>query len=385
MTDRDFLELFNKIDDKFLEEAQHDQRKYRIGKRHIFNVLSTTAACMALVVSAVLLVSSFIDGGLIRLPNNSSYVQSGSNNPADAASGTTSENSVTPPARLPDIGYSRLSFTSNEVDLGLTKADYYAVFGADEACTVSAEFEFTVTCSDCSLNNGIPMRMYIFADDRPTEFKYRNQERLFREFTVDPEKKYSLPVSFNASADVNTISIVCILCPGDPDRQNCFIQTAGNVYGTKEIIDDAYIPDGYIDYNDTQRGCNFVTLTSDPNTVPVYTVSGLKNDVIPADSAYLFASFAAFDAENSDTSDTNPNAPDMYYIIALMDGKPVNISDNGDPFCLGGDLLKKEVYYRYKIPEENLPENSTIQIIALPTEVNSWRDSGFNSICYRVV
>lgn len=383
MTDRDFLELFNKIDDKFLEEAQHDQRKYRIGKRRILNMLSTTAACLAVVISAVLLVSSFVDSGLIRLPDNGSDVRSEINISAGAASAPTSESEVSPSDLIPNIGYFRLSFTSNEVDIGLTKeTSYYTVFGAVEDCTVSAEFEFTVKIEDSSLENGIPMRMYVFADGQPTEFEYRNTARLFREFTVEPEKKYALPISFKASAEVNTISIVCIFFPGDPDRQNCFIQTAGNVYGTHETVE--YIPDGYLEYTytKTERGCNFVTLADDPDTVPVYSTPGLKNGEIPADNAYLFASFTTFDDEIQDIS---PGAHDMHYIIALVNGKPVDIFGSGDPLCLGGDPLKKEVYYRYKIPEENLPENSTIQIIALPAEVNSWRDSGFNSICYRVV
>lgn len=380
MTDRDFLELFNKIDDKFLEEAQHDQCKYRIGKRRILNMLSATAACMALVISAVLLVSSFIDSGLIRLPDNSSYVQSGSNNPADAASGASSNSSVVSSSNRTLSFNSSLNFTTNSVEIPNLKENLHSAFGADEECTVSAEFKFSARFSDGSLDTPIPVRMYVFADGKPISFTYRYTESAIREFTVEPEKKYSLPISFKASADVNTISVVCIFFPGNAELQDCLIWEAGNVYGTKEIFE--YIPDEYIEYTDTfERGGNFITLSSDPNIVPIYT-SKVKNAVIPSDSAYLFVSFAAFDDENSDTS---PNTPDMYYIIALADGKPVNISDNGDPFCLVGGSLKKEVYYRYKIPEENLPENSTIQIIALPTEVNSWRDSGFNSICYRVV
>lgn len=379
MTDRDFLELFNKIDDKFLEEAQHDQCKYRIGKRRILNMLSATAACMALVISAVLLVSSFIDSGLIRLPDNSSYVQSGNNNPANAASGAVSDSDVASHSDRSLSFNSRLDFTTNSVDLGLDKEDYYTAFGADEECTVSAQFDFSASFSDGSLDTPIPVRMYVFADGKPISFTYRYTESAIREFTVEPEKKYSLPISFKASADVNTISIVCIFFPGNAELQDCLIWEAGNVYGTKEIFE--YIPDEYIEYTDTfERGGNFITLSSDPNIVPIYT-SKVKNAVIPSDSAYLFVSFTKFYDEIQDLS---LSAHDMNYIIALVNGRPVNLSDSGEPFCLGGDPLKKEGYYRCKIPEECLSENSTLQVIALPAAVESWHDYAFSSACYLI-
>ncbi len=381
MTDRDFLELFNKIDDKFLEEAQHDQRKYRIGKRRILNMLSTTAACLAVVISAVLLVSSFVDSGLIRLPDNGSDVRPEINISGGAASAPTSDSSVTSPSDRTLSFNSRLNFTTHSVETLLVNEANYAAFGAVEDCTVSAEFEFSASFSDGSLDTDIPVRMYVFADGQPISFEYRHNESAIREFTIEPEKKYSLPISFKASADVNTISIVCIFFPGDAELQDCLIWEAGNVYGTKEIFE--YIPDEYIEYTDSvERGGNFITLSGDRNIVPVYT-GKVKNAVIPSDSAYLFVSLTTYDYDD-EIQDLSPSAHDMHYIIVLVNGRPVNVPDNGEPFCLGGDPLKKEVYYRCKIPEECLSENSTLQVIALPAAVESWHDYAFSSSCYLI-
>lgn len=388
MTDRDFLELFHKIDDKFLEEAQHDQRRRRISRQRIFNTLSTMAACMAIVIAAVLLVSSFISSGQFALINSSSPVQSDNSVSAGAANGMSSEDSsdqISPSDQKLSVGSANLSFPRNSVDLGLAKEDYYLAFGAGEPETVDAVFAFSVRLSDGSLDTRIPTRMYVFADGQPIQFKYRSSESNFRDFTIVPDTDYSLPISFEASEYVNAVSVVCVFFPGDVDRQFCLIQTAGNAYGIAEVPDTFLEPDEYIDIGtDTaEPSSNFVTVTSDPDAVPQNPYYNTERD-IPADSAYFFASFGTVFGSD-DTSDAEYIAPNPHYIIALVNGKLVNVFDSVDPFCLGGYDPQKGMYYRYRIPEEYLPENSTLQIIALPAAVTSWRDLDFSSGCFRVV
>lgn len=386
MTDRDFLELFHKIDDKFLEEAQHDQRRRRISRQRIFNTLSTMAACMAIVIAAVLLVSSFISSGQFALMNPSSPVQSDNSVSAGAANGMSSEDSsdpISPSDQKLSVGSASLSFPRNSVDLGLAKEDYYLAFGAGEPETVDAVFAFSVRLSDGSLDTRIPTRMYVFADGQPIQFKYRSSESNFRDFTIVPDTDYSLPISFDASENVNAVSIVCVFFPGDAERQHCLIETAGNAYGIKEIPDTFLGTDEYIEIDTAEQSLNFVTVTSDPDAVPQNLYHNTERD-IPADSAYFFASFGAVYG-GDDTSDAEYIAPNPHYIIALVNGKLVNVFDSADPFCLGGYDPQKGMYYRYRIPEEYLPENSTLQIIALPAAVTSWRDLDFSSGCFRVV
>lgn len=388
MTDRDFLELFHKIDDKFLEEAQRDQRGRHFSRQRIFNTLSTMAACMAIVIAAVLLVSSFISSGQFALMNPGSPVQSDSSVSAGAANGTSSGDSsdpISPSDQKLSVGSARLSFPYHSVDLGLAKEDYYLAFGADKPGTVDAVLDFSVQLSDGSLDTRIPTRMYVFADGQPIQFKYRSSESSFRDFTIVPEADYSLPISFNASEYVNAVSVVCVFFPGDAERQHCLIETAGNAYSIAEVPNTFLGPDEYIDIGtDTAEPIsNFVTVTSDPDAVPQNPYYNTERD-IPADSAYFFASFGAVYGSD-DISDTEYIAPNPHYLIALVNGKPADVFDSADPFCLGGYNPQKGMYYRYRIPEEYLPENSTLQIMALPAAVTSWRDWDFDSSCFRVV
>lgn len=386
MTDRDFLELFHKIDDKFLEEARRDQRGRRISRQRIFNTLSTMAACMAIVIAAVLLVSSFISSGQFALMDPNSSVQSDNSVSAGAANGTSSEDSsasVSPSDQKLSVMSSRLSFPHHSVELDLPKEDYYRAFAVAEPEMVDAVFAFSVRLSDGSLDTRIPTRMYVFADGQPIHFKYRSSESSFRDFTIVPETDYSLPISFEASAFINAVSIVCVFFPGDAERQLCLIETAGNAAGVKEITKTFLGSEDYIEVDTAKQSSNYVTVTSDPEAVPRTPYANTERD-IPADSAYFFASLGALFG-GDDTSDADYIAPNPHYIIALVNGKPVNVFDSGDPFCLDGYYPQKGLYYRYRIPEEYLPENSTLQIIALPAAVTSWRDWDFNSDCFRVV
>lgn len=386
MTDRDFLELFNKIDDKFLEEAQHDQRRRRISGQRIFNTLSTMAACMAIVIAAVLLVSSFISSGQFALTGSDPSAQTSGGVSPGAANGTSSEDSnvsISPSDQTLSVTSSVLSFPRHGVELDLPKEDYYRAFAVAEPEMVDAVFAFSVRLSDGSLDTRIPTRMYVFANGSPIAFKYRSNESAFRDFTIVPETDYSLPVSFEASADVNAISVVCVFFPGDPERQTCLIETAGNVCGVKEIIQTSLGEEDLIEIGTAEYNSNFVTVTSDPNTVPVN--GHVWDRDIPADSAYLIASLGtAFGGD--DISDEEYDGPNPHYIIALVNGKPVDIFGGGDPFCLNGNNYpQKGLFYRYMIPEEYLPENSTLQIIALPSAVTSWRDMDLASDCFGIV
>lgn len=249
MTDRDFLELFHKIDDKFLEEARRDQRGCRISRQRIFNTLSTMAACMAIAIAAVLLISSFISSGQFALMNPSSPVQSDNSVSADAANGTSPEDSsapISPSDQKLSVMSSHLSFPHHSVELDLPKEDYYRAFAVAEPETVDAVFAFSVRLSDGSFDTRIPARMYFFADGQPIHFKYRSNESSFRDFTIVPETDYSLPISFEASADVNAISVVCIFFPGDAERQHCLIETAGNIYGINAVPETILGTDDFI-------------------------------------------------------------------------------------------------------------------------------------------
>ncbi len=386
MTDRDFLELFHKIDDKFLEEARRDQRGCRISRQRIFNTLSTMAACMAIVIAAVLLISSFISSGQFALMNPSSPVQSDNSVSADAANGTSPEDSsapVSPSDQKLSVMSSHLSFPHHSVELDLPKEDYYRAFAVAEPETVDAVFAFSVRLSDGSFDTRIPARMYFFADGQPIHFKYRSNESSFRDFTIVPETDYSLPISFEASADVNTISVVCIFFPGDAERQHCLIETAGNIYGINAVPETILGTDDFIEVDTAEPSLNFVTVTSDPDAAPRNPYENTERD-IPADSAYFFASLGALFG-GDDTSDEDYIAPNPHYIIALVNGKPVNVFDSGAPFCLEGYSPEKGLYYRYRIPEEYLAENSTLQIIALPAAVTSWQDLDLDSGCFGVV
>lgn len=382
MTDRDFLELFHKIDDKFLEEAQRDQRGRRISRQRIFNTLSTMAACMAVVIGAVLLVSSFINSGQFALMNSGSSVQTSSGEPMGAAAGTSSEDSsqVAPSAQKLVAIQSTLNFPHHSIELDLPKEEQYNAFAVTETEPVYATFAFSVELSDGSLDTRIPARMYVFADGQPIRFQYRGSESPFRDFTIVPEADYSLPISFEASAEVNAVSIVCVFFPGDAERQYCLIRTAGNTCGIGEIYGE-YNAGNYIETN-SDIGSNYVTVTNDPELIP-------KNDKtywdrsIPADKAYITAYLGTVygdDGERTDKIIQNP-----HYLIALVNGKPVNVFDSGDPLCIDRFYYEKDLVFQYRIPEEYLPENSTLQIIALPAAVTSWLDTDRCSDCFGIV
>ncbi len=182
---------------------------------------------------------------------------------------------------------------------------------------------------------------------------------------------------------MNTISVVCIFFPGDAERQHCLIETAGNIYGINAVPETILGTDDFIEVDTAEPSLNFVTVTSDPDAAPRNPYENTERD-IPADSAYFFASLGALFG-GDDTSDEDYIKPNPHYIITLINGKPVNVFDSGDPFCLGGYYFKQGMYYRYRIPEEYLPENSTLQIIALPAAVTSWRDLDLDSGCFVVV
>lgn len=383
MTDRDFLELFHKIDDKFIEEAQHDQRRRRISKQHIFNTLSTMAACMAVVIGAVLLVSSFINSGQFALMNSGSAVQTSSGDLSGAAAGTSSEDSsqVTPSDQKLCAMNSTLSFPKHRVELDLPKEDCYAAISVAETETVSAVFAFSVQLYDGSLDTRIPARMYVFADGQPIRFQYRGVESPFRDFTIVPEADYSLPIMFEASEEVSAISIVCVFFPGDAERQTCLIHTAGNVSCTREVL-GTFGVGNFIGTN-SDIGSNFVTVTNDPDLVPKSDKTYWDRN-IPADSAYVTAYLSTIYGDN-DERDDNFIVPNPHYLIALVNGKPVNVFESGDPLCLNRFYYEKDLVFQYRIPEEYLPENSTLQIIALPAAVTSWRDADYSSDCFGVV
>ena len=382
MTDRDFLELFHKIDDKFLEEAQKDQRKRHFTRQRIFNTLSTLAACMAIVVAAVLLVSSFISSGQYIMPNSGS--QTSDSAPLDAASAPTVN--IEPNAPAPKLSSeSSLSFPIHQAELDVPKECMYNAFRAGGLDTITAVFDFSVHLSDNSSDTRIPSRLYIFADGAPIQFKYKDSESFFRDFTIVPDADYSLPLYFEASEEISVISVVCVFFPGDPERQSCVIHSAGNIFGATEIPDYLYDRSHFIETN-YEANKNFVTVTSDPHKIPTNGKAYGDDLNVPADSAYLTASLGVpCKTEQSgfyeESLDVNP-----HYIIALVNGKPVNISEYDSMICLGGFYnSNKGMMFQYLIPEEYLPENSTLQIIALPTAVTSWRDMDYKSDCFRII
>lgn len=381
MTDRDFLELFHKIDDKFLEEAQRDQRGRHISRQRIFNTLSTMAACMAIVVAAVLLVSSFINSGQFALMNQSSAVQTSSGDLSGAADGTSSGNSsqAAPSDQKLCAMSSTLSFPKHRVELDLPKEDCYAAISVAETETVSAVFAFSVQLYDGSLDTRIPARMYVFADGRPIMFRYRSSQSPFRDFTIVPETDYALPISFEASEEVSAISIVCVFFPGDPERQTCLIHTAGNISCTREIL-GTFGVGNFIGTN-SDINSNFVTVTNDPDLVPKNNQTYWDRN-IPADNAYITAYLSTVYGDNGERED---NFINPHYLIALVNGKPVNVFDSGDPLCIDRFYYEKDLVFQYRIPEEYLPENSTLQIIALPAAVTSWRDMDYSSDCFGIV
>ncbi|MBD5384679.1 MAG: hypothetical protein HDR72_06745 [Ruminococcaceae bacterium] len=381
MTDRDFLELFHKIDDKFLEEAQKDQRKRHFSRQRIFNTLSTLAACMAIVVAAVLLVSSFISSGQYIMPNSGS--QTSDSDPLNAASSPTVN--IEPNAPAPTLSSeSSLSFPIHYAELDLPKENMYNAFRAGRFDTITALFDFSVHLSDDSSDTRIPSRLYIFANGEPIRFKYKDSEAFFRDFTIVPDADYSLPLYFEASEEIAVISVVCVFFPGDPERQSCVVHSAGNIFGATEIPD--MVDEQHFIETDYEATANFVTVTSDPHKIPKNGIAYGDELNIPADSAWLTASLGVpCKTEQSDvyeeSLDVNP-----HYIIALVNGKPVSISEYASMICLDGFYnSNKGLLYQYKIPEEYLPENSTLQIIALPVAVTSWRDTDYSSDCFRIV
>ncbi|MCM1165395.1 MAG: hypothetical protein NC299_03330 [Lachnospiraceae bacterium] len=379
MTDRDFLELFDRIDEKYLEEAQRDQRIRRISRQRIFNTLSTIAACLAVTVAAVLLTSSFIDSGQFALINSNSSQYSSDSAPAAGSTRPeeSSEPSDTPSATLM-LGSGSLSFPWNNVDFELPKEDWYCVFGADISQTVGAVLSFSVRLSDGSLDAHIPTRLYVFADGQQTRFAYKGHETWFRDFTIVPEADYSLPLTFTADEYVKAVSVVCVFYPGDAERQFCLIQSAGNAYAEETDIPcgiDGGSVGEYVDAEESQYVSSFLNVTSDPSVIEQVAVKE-----IPADSAYITASMNQMFGSNDDDDPT----PNPLYLIALVDGKPSN-AFGAETLVLGTSDEQKEQTFLYHIPEEYLPENSTLQIIALPSAVTSWRDGDRSSKCYGIV
>lgn len=381
MTDSDFLELFHKIDDKYLEEAQRDQHRRHFSRQRIFNTLSTMAACMAIVIAAVLLVSSFISSGQFVMSNPNS--PEASSDPLNAASSPTVNIEPTPAPAL--SSNSTLSFPIHHAELDLPKEDQYNAFYATVPVTVTAVLDFSVHLSDNSLDTRIPSRLYVFADGQPISFQYKSSESIFRDFTIVPDAYYSLPLYFEASQDVNAISVVCVFFPGDSERQSCLIHSAGNIFGTQEIL-DTFIDNSYFTETDSEMTANFVTVISDPHKIPKNGIAYGEELNIPADSAYLTVSLGVpykteFSGDYEESLDINP-----HYIIALVNGKPVSVFENDELLCLDGFYnSNKGLLYQYKIPEECLPENSTLQIISLPAAVTSWRDTDYSSDCFRIV
>lgn len=404
MTDREFLELFNKIDDKFLDEARRDHGKRRIDKRRLFNTLYTMAACAAMVIAAALLVSSFIGNYQFANPGSADQTSSDSAMTSETPSDDNSQADNTSPLKL-SVLYSRLSFPENGVEMD--KDDGYYMFTLDERewRHIPAELSFSVGFSDSEEKTPIPARMYFFNNCYSDQFYYADSllTTTSRDFIVKPNTDCTIKFAFDAYGETSTVAVVCVFFPGDAARQTCLIVTAGNETVPDDFIDLSGIGE-LIPIEPFENVRRFVTVTDTPfkwyvdfNFLDEYddlekfgypdedvsdaleifekNVLGEKDGetvVIPNDSVYINAYF-------NESEGTGNWQYHSYYLIALIDGAPAPIFD-GRSYCAVNDIYGERVF-QYKVPQEYLPENSSIQIIALPSQVVSWECYGIASDC----
>lgn len=377
MTDKEFLGLFNNIDDKYLDEARRDLTASHKcvemiceEKRHRFGGFSTLAACAAVALAVLLLVSSFIGSYRLATPSDQTVPDTqGSSGQfsANAAPGVSSDGSQLSENAKFYISSSSLSFPvhGKEEDSRVFVNPFY------ESDPTTATLTFTTRYEGAPADEEIPMRLYLFADGEPLRFtnRYRTQtESLSRTFILEPDKKYALDVSFSVDESVNTVTFLCVVFPGDKDRQTVFYETARNGIFNGELPERAdtgeYVPAAEVKNPLENLSVDNVPITERPD-VKIYANGKYEDAPIPADSVYINAYL---------------RGGDTYYLMALIDGKPAAVFD-GSSVCIV-DCKDGTEGFQYKVSEDFLTRNGehTIQaIVFTASSYEHWHCFGLQS------
>ncbi|MDE7360860.1 MAG: hypothetical protein K2N38_02885 [Oscillospiraceae bacterium] len=398
MSDKDFLEIFDKINDKFLVETYRDNEKRRRGsKRMFFHAAYTAAACIMVVAAAVLIVSSFIGRDEFIHPSSGAGESMSSNSlpesgdPSDDSLSDSESSAVEPAPRIPvyedAVVVEMVRFEFPDSGIPLNESEVPAFYADFQQQSVSARLGLKVYFTNAYTgdNGTIPMRMYLFSDGRQSLFQYDKANIPYLDLDVDPESETEIEFSFYAGRSTNSVAVVCVFFPGDAARQDCFICSASNFgasegYGSIDRIrvEEFVLEDGINEMTDR----NILTLSGTqiygPDIDRLYrqilldaqtTANGNPVKTVPVDSAcmYMHCSSEIFEFGSS------------YHLIALIDGELAPVFDG--EFFTTVEQYDNDLFLYYKLPSEYLSENSTIQLIALPVftyQLNWW---GMQSEC----
>lgn len=392
MSDKDFLEIFDKINDKFLVETYRDNEKRRRGsKRMFFHAAYTAAACIMVVAAAVLIVSSFIgrdefihpSSGAGESMSSNSLPESGdlSDNPSDGES-----SAIEPAPEVPvyenAVFIETVRFEFPESGREFSKElDFPAFYAEYQQQSVSALLTLTVRLTeDYADNSRVPMRMYLFSDGRQSLFQYDKANipylDLDLDFGTDDKQELGIDFSFYAGRSTNSVAAVCVLFPGDASRQTCFIYSACNLGSAESFgsMSRSYVENFVLDDDviNEMTYSNILTLNemrpydyNKPDSfwqriVALGHISyGDPVKTVPVDSTGMYMH----------CSDVGSS----YHLIALIDGEPAPVFDG--EFFTTVEQYDNDLILYCKFPSEYLSENSTIQLIALPVStyyLNWW-------------
>lgn len=396
MTDKEFLSIFDKIDEKYIDEAQKDivKRRQNRSRRMFINSLSTAAACLALVISAALLVSSFISGYPHTLPSSPGAADSLSNDSSSSTSELPSEDSESTESYVRELTYNRCVSIKGELNFNalpykepLNRST--PAFWLDDDIqqmtqSIGAEI-FLWVDGPPDADEEIPVRMYLFADGQQTLFRYDDKPTSSYDFTLRFNKETTVGFSFSASRYTNTIAVVCVLFPGDPEREDCVILTALNESRSEDYrYNISEMRDNDVDYfrldiPDTSRP--FITLGSDTRSVYEYTPSENGDLVARADAAPFVSVCcgSALTPLDGNYNDMRFDDTLYYYVIALVNGTPAPIFNGEFSIAL---VTYYDTAFEYRISEGYLSENDTVRIIAIPVTADESSGCAFVSDCY---
>lgn len=388
MKDRDFLEIFDRIDDKFLTEAYKDSEKLRRGgKRVLFHALYTAAACIMVVAAAVLIVSSFIGRDKLVQPS------SADGQPADSLSdsGISSEPvSSVPELEIPvyDRAYfvesSKLEFFGRAIDAP-TKDYLFSEFYADyQQENIPARLSLGVSRTEEYTGGDIPMRMYLFSDGRQMLFTHDNANIPYLDVELDAGGTAEIDFSFYAGRHTVSAAVVCVFFPGDAARQSCFIKSASNAWSEGSFYDYDFYAKEVVEFpveNIGETDTEVFALSNAEEFDAVTTESDIIRALLSADGKALDGEPVRTLSRSSSgvlmySRRTDGNS--LYYLITLINGEPAPVFD-GEFFTIADINEYRALLYR--LPSEYLSENSTVQMLALPALTTGYNWWGIQSEC----
>lgn len=412
MRDRDFLEIFDKIDDKFLIETYKENEKLRRGsRRSFFHAVYTAAACIMVAAAAVLVVSSFLDrGGLVQPSSagDASQIASGSgvsngSMPDSGVSDSEISNSDTSEPLVYNntfyyVDTPKLEFPDNyyEMEDDPETSYFYADYQQQSILaklTLTVKSNYDVGGGDGGIEK-IPMRMYLFCDGQQSLFRYDKANIAHLDMEVALDNQTGIDFSFNAGRLTSSAAVVCVFFPGDAARQSCVIKSACNLSGETPLNEIMRAEFGLLEFDGSTNTDHTSILTL--NKALHYSidsadkvldrivsekrecVSGSSVKTLSVNSAYLYTYYNGVDLYDGYLEMFDYFDYRDYTLIALIDGEPAPVFDG--EFSALVRLENEGVQY-YKLSKEYLSENSTIQLIALPIRTNRLNWWGMSSEC----